>query len=132
MTVSERIYAIEMDTLKEFVVILITAAVAALFMRMIVISVKSAVARKKEPVKSVPAKVIAKSCDTGVSAISQNGVRSGKQVFTAEFEADETLTFYVSKSEYDSLNEGDTGFLSYRGRTFLGFTKDALYGNGEL
>lgn len=42
---------------------------------------------------------------------------------TFEFESSDTLEFIVRYDEYESLCEGDCGYLSFQGTRFLGFEK---------
>ena len=117
-----------MDALKEFVVIAIVVLVAAVFLKMVLGSIKSLTGRAKSPVVSVTADVVEKRSETGLGEFKQDGIRLGKGVYSVDFELEngEILTFQVSKAEYDSLEEGAHGCLNYREKTYLGFTPDAL------
>lgn len=129
LTESERIYL--MDAVKEFVAILIFVFVAGLFVRMIIVNVKSLISRKNTPVQSVSAEVVSKNKENGISALGPSGIRNGKSIYSVKFSAGEELEFYVTKEDFDGLNEGATGLLNYRGRTFLGFAQDALLRSDE-
>lgn len=117
-----------MDSLKEFFVIAIVVLIAAVFLKMVLENIRSAVARAKSPVISVAADVIEKRSETGVGEFKEDGIRYGKDVFSVDFrlENGETLTLQMTKVEYDKLSEGAHGHLNYREKTYLGFTPDAL------
>ena len=117
-----------MGTLKEFVVIAIFVLVAAVFLKMLLNSVKSVGASIRSPVESVTAEIIKKRSETGAGEFNPDGLRLGKDVMSVEFrlESGETITLQVAKGEFDSLREGARGCLNYRGKTYLGFTPDSL------
>ena len=117
-----------MDTLKEFIVIAIVVLLAAVFLKVVLDSIKSTVARAKTPVSSVAADVAEKRSETGLGEFKEDGLRLGKGVYNVDFKLEngETLTLQVAKSEYDGLTEGAHGILNYREKTYLGFTPDAL------
>ena len=117
-----------MDLLKEFVAVVIVVLVAAVFIKMILGSIKSTVARAKSPVVSVTADVAEMRSETGLGEFKEDGLRYGKGVYSVDFrlEGGETMTFQMTKAEYDELSEGAHGCLNYREKTYLGFTTDSL------
>ncbi len=115
-----------MDGIKEFFVILIAVAAAALFLRMLIQSVISVLGRKNEKQASAQVRVLSKSKSVGQSAVSEDGIRKGKAVYTVTFSLDGGTEFYVTEREFGEIPENSTGTLYYRGRTFLSFAADAL------
>lgn len=117
-----------MGVLKEFFVIAIVVLLAAVFLKMVLGSIKSVAKRAKSPVVSVTADVSEKRSETGLGEFREDGIRLGKGVYSVDFklEGGETLTLQVSKAEYDELTEGAHGILNYREKAYLGFTPDAL------
>ena len=117
-----------MELIKEIVVILLFAVVVAVFLKMVLNSIKSLSERAKSPVRSHTAEVIAKRSETGLGEFKADGLRYGKGGFEVEFLTDEgeTVVLEMSKTEFDMLTEGARGILSFRGKTYLGFTPDSL------
>ena len=121
-----------MDAIKEFAVILITAFVAALFLRMLIASFMDLKKRRSSPVKGLTATVLSKQSISGKSEFESSGIRNGKSVYRAVFSTDESeMEFDVSKEEFDRLEEGSVGLLNFKERTFLSFTPDKLSGSVE-
>ena len=117
-----------MDALKEFIVIAIVILLAAVFLKVVLDSIRSTVARAKSPVLSIAADISEKRCETGLGEFKEDGLRLGKGVYNVDFKLEngEMLTLQMSKAEYDELTEGAHGILNYREKTYLGFTPDAL------
>lgn len=102
-------------------------AVLGLFLYMSVGSVRSMISRKNTPDKTVAAKVISKTEEVGQGEFKKDGLRLGKKTYSAVFSADgEELEFQLLKNEYENLEESESGFLTYRGKAFLGFSRDGL------
>ena len=117
-----------MDALKEFFAIALFVLVAAVFLKMVIGSVKNISARAHSPVVSVTVDVLEKHSEIGLGEFTQDGVRLGKGVYSVDFRTDEgdILTFQMSKAEFDALEEGVRGHLSYREKIYLGFAPDGL------
>ena len=122
-----------MDTLRELLSAAVFVVLAALFLRMLIVNIRSAVLRKKTPAENKRAKVISKSAETGSGEFVKDGVRKGKTVYFLTFDCGgEELNFGVLRQEYDSVSEGDTGYLTYSGNKFFGFEKDLLLKESDL
>ncbi len=82
---------------------------------------------KKEPLITVPAKVVKTLQDTSVQFSQIKPVRSKATVnnyyITCEFESADRKVFEVSAQEYAQITEGDNGRLSFRGDVFISFER---------
>ena len=117
-----------MELLKEIVVIILFAAVAVMFLKMILNSIRGVGARANLAIKSVTAQVAEKRAETGLGEFNTDGLRLGKHLFEIDFLLDngETVTLEMTNVEFDALEEGSRGCLSYRGNNYLCFTPDSL------
>ena len=123
-----------MDFMREILASAVFAVLAALFLRMIIVSIHSAVLRRHSPNENVLAHVAAKRTETGEGEFVKNGVRPGKTVYYLSFvtENGEELSFDVLKSEYDAVCEGDTGYLIHSANKFFRFEKDMLLKESDI
>ena len=116
-----------MDSLREIVVFAVFLGLVAVFVRMIIVSVQSAVKRRSSPNITAEARVISKSAEIGSGEFSTDGIRKGKKIFSAVFLAEgKEITLQMTEKEFDELPEGAAGHLTYRENTYLGFAPDAL------
>lgn len=81
----------------------------------------------KAPRLTVPAVVRRKREDsrhyTNGMGVNQTHHYQTSYLVTFEFESTDTSEFTVGYDEYESLSEGDCGYLSFQGTRFLGFEK---------
>lgn len=117
-----------MDSLNEFLALAVFLAFAAVFLWMLIGGVQNIIAKKKTPDKTVVAEVSEKRSETGTGEFTGDGVRLGKKLYFAVFRLDggEALEFAISEAEFKALTEGDRGHLTYREKTYLGFSPDIL------
>lgn len=122
-----------MEAIKYFFAIVLDAGVAVLFAKMLAACIKGFLKNRRSNVESIEATVSSKTCDAGSSEVGENGLRSGKSLYTAVFKTNDggTCDFALTKEEYEALNEGDFGVLSFRGRNFLNFEPDRLMGSAD-
>ena len=104
-------------SVKELLGAAVFFAAAALFLWMLITSIRSLIDQRKTPLKYRPAKVIKKT----------SSEEDGKKVYLAEFLADgENIVFKMSESEWNGLEEGASGRLFCRRENYLGFETEKL------
>ena len=92
----------------------------------IVVGIKTWFWNNKQPVQTLPARVLAKSYENNVnSSMDNDTVSNGTPTCYVTFELDsgERKRFFVLSSEYDLLADGDTGTLKFQGTRYEGFTR---------
>jgi len=82
----------------------------------------------KQPVQTLPAKVVSKRLDDSNqdTTLDDDGVRGnvGPTYYaTFELNSGERHRFFVAGSEYDMLAEGDAGTLTFQGTRYKGFVR---------
>ena len=116
-----------MSSIRELIGAVVFFIAAALFLRMIVSSVLNLLSGRSSGTVTAAATVLSKSAAAGSGEFGKDGIRTGKEVYSAEFALDSgSVTFELSASEWRSLTEGDRGSLTYRGKQYLGFEPDNL------
>jgi hypothetical protein len=114
--------------------VLIMVAVIAIFAFVIISIVVSAAKgvsqwnyNNSQPVLTVPARVVTKRSDVGVSHHHHNNHvhhRSSTSYFaTFELESGERMEFSLSGEDSGLLVEGDRGDLTYQGTRYQGFAR---------
>ncbi|WP_330360319.1 DUF2500 domain-containing protein [Alkaliphilus oremlandii] len=82
----------------------------------------------KQPVLSVPAKIVAKRNHTSRSTSNHDGHHhhstSTNYYITFEVESGDRMEFYVSGKEYGLLAEGDIGKLTFQGTRYHKFERE--------
>lgn len=113
------------------VVLVIFGTIFALFFFGIIYSIVSGVKTwfwdNKQPVQTVPARIISKRFEDNNSGSSIDDDTPGTSIptcyVTFEMNGGERKRFFVFSSDYDMLAEGDTGMLKFQGTRYEGFVR---------
>ena len=76
-----------------------------------------------QPVRTVPARVVAKRPETRGTSGPNGGSVSTTYYVTFELEAGERVEYALGGKEYGLLAEGDAGTLTYQGTRYHGFDR---------
>ena len=98
------------------------AATIGLMIFMIVRSVSAQKKNDSQPKLTVPATVISKRTD--LYRRRNMGIGSTVYFVTFQVQSGDRIELHLSGQEFGLLQEGDRGSLTFRGREFIGFTRE--------